>query len=128
MKSMPDFYRDGPPTPVATDSDNLPFHDLTSNMWRRPSQLMSSSASIRRNNSATETTASSVSAGDLRTPVRFADPLAHFSEYGRGDHPSPYLREQNGERKGRIYSEFIVGTRNSVKQVGIKAYGFLVTF
>lgn len=119
------YYRDEPPTPTptSTNNDNFKFLVTDTNRWptiERPSNLMPLKAALRTH-SATGTTNSSMS--DLRTPVRFSDPLAHYIDYTK-HHPSVYLREQNGDgeirpQRQKIFSEFNVGTKNSVRQVSL---------
>lgn len=114
---MSKYYRNGA---ANSDTDNLSV-DGDSSQWpsRRPSTLPLLKPE-NRNSSVTETTSSPVSG--LRTPIRSSDLL---------NHPSVYLREHGGNhlggdgstkksKKSSTFSEFNVGTQNSIKQVSYR--------
>lgn len=121
--SLSDFYNNAPSTPATPDRPNFLEVEPSPRHSRHRPPLLPLKTAMRKP-SATGTTNSSSS--DLRltpqTPsLRFADPLAHYIDYRTG-HPSVYLREhesngQNDKRSKQRFSEFNVGTKNSVQQV-----------
>jgi hypothetical protein len=121
--SLSDFYNNAPPTPNATERTNLFEAETPLRHSRHRPPLMPLKTAMRKPSNTGTTNSSS---SDLRltpqTPsLRFADPLAHYAVY-QGGHPSVYLRQhdsngQNDKRPKQSFSEFNVGTKNSVKQV-----------